>query len=267
MEDLIYRFLSFSKFIDLVINENIVLVRPSLWDDPYEQKYFMSYLKQKMSKDKSVIENINNYGIDYGSIAEYIISNKTFISCWTHLPESDAFWRIYSDNNQSVRIAVKKETLLDLNDCELCDVEYRDFYNEDNLLDKPFYSLMSMKRKAFSHENEVRLISHYKFENDDDNKDITDHIKAFLLVYGNNYQQLENIEEQQWDAKIVEAIELLNANEKQKIKKLSIKPVENFIFSVMLNPNAPSWLDDTLRSFCKRMKINYLGKSKLYTVE
>src|SRR5690606_32375172 len=120
---------------------------------PYEMEVFNEYLRQK-SSTKDFKENANNYGFDLEWILEYIISLNVFALSWTRKDESDALWRIYSDNNQSVRIAVKEEILHDIDDCVLCDVKYVDFIDfttQDDFLNSSFYELFSAKRTAFEH--------------------------------------------------------------------------------------------------------------------
>ena len=55
-----------------------------------------------------------------------------------------------------------------------------------------------------------------------------------------------------------------NLNLNKKVKSINYTHVDNFIDSVMLNPFAPDWFNETLSQLCKNYNINYLGKSNLY---
>lgn len=195
MSNLIYRFMDFSKFVDMVVHENLTLVSPELWEDPLEKAYFSEYIIQNSEQPKSDI-NQDGYNLEY--ILEYIVSLNTYALCWTRLEESDALWRIYSDNNQSVRIAVEESTLSNLSGCVLNPVQYKNLPENENLLDYTYYDLISMKRMAFKHEEEIRLISHLKFPRDSES--IENYIRAFYIIYSKNKStvfknlKLENVE-------------------------------------------------------------------------
>ncbi|MDQ7158908.1 hypothetical protein RCG63_02720 [Lactococcus lactis] len=247
----IYRFMDFSKFVDLVIHENLTLVSPTLWDDPFELEIFNKFMEQKKYST----------GFDLEWILKSIIPNNLFAMSWTRLEESDALWRIYSDNNQSVRISVDEEMLANLPNCILRDVKYENINGEENLLNSDFYDLFSRKRKAFDHEKEVRLINHIKFPND--TIELKKYIKAILIVHFKKFELVpKNINLEEF---LDSQIKLINGNHTEVIKKIPVTPINQFIKSVQLNPRAQDWQDDMMKTFCKKFNLNYLGKSALYT--
>jgi hypothetical protein len=139
-----------------------VLVNPSKWDDPFENFMMNSTIEFKSGIQVSIGFRDNIYG-----------------QCWTRTKESDAMWRIYSPNKNGVRLSTTPRKLIDelkeisINskntDCFIGKVKYYSTIRlkkllEDNshwLLDEtgvgPAHSLL-LKRLAFKHENEVRLI-------------------------------------------------------------------------------------------------------------
>lgn len=261
----LYRFMDFPKFIDLVINEQLVLVDPLLWDDPYEKDFYNEKLK-KIPNNPERKKNIEKYGFDLGSILEYITSNNIYALSWTSLPESDALWRIYSDANFSVRIAVDESSLKSLNNCELLDVVYKDYSPDKDLQRYSIYNLFSRKRTAFKHEHEVRLLSHIKFP--PDTKGVEEYLKAFMLVYSRDIRFLDNAKSDEEITKAVkDAIGLINANGEKKTRKINISPIKNFLESVMIHPKATQWQDEMMRTFCSKYNLHYLGKSKLYSIK
>lgn len=262
MSRVVYRFMEIAKFIDLIVHEDITLVSPRLWEDPYEMKFFEQYISQ-YNKTKKALINVEEYGYDLEAIMKIIISFNLFASCWTRIDESDAMWRIYSNNNQSVRIGVKEDKLKELKDCVLIDVKYRDYQSCESLINCDFYELFSTKRFAFEHEQEVRLISHLKFTGHV--SEMQEYINAMILTIGKDIRLLPKDVKVEEISKIVDnALELTNLDDRRKIKKISIKPVNNFIDSVMLHPMASDWLDNTMITLCNKLDLNYLGKSKLY---
>ena len=252
----IYRYTSFESFVDTVIRKKLTFVHPSLWDDPYELHYLYQEIESKFKKstgklDTDVLE----------AILQYIIANKLYAQSWTSLDESDALWRIYFHGGTSLRIAVEREKAKLLEGVEIIEVNYVDSYEETVKKKKDFYGLIGTKRKAFSHENEVRLVKHYKYSDTDDAEE---HIKAFFALSGKLSEYFGKINIDQIKEEVDKLVKKLNSNIQEKTQYVSFDKVDNFIDSVMLNPFAPGWVDETLRLFCEKNDLRYLGKSTLY---
>ncbi|MBX8575218.1 DUF2971 domain-containing protein [Pseudomonas cichorii] len=158
----IYRTISYERLIELFSTNRNTLVKPSLWEDTFEN----FVLKSKL---------INEAGQEI----EYDIHNRMYGQCWTLENSSDAMWRIYSSNKSSVRIRTTIEQLLDSlciatidkKHCEHCigKVEYlvkskliekakETFTPHGRITFGKLFSSLLLKRRAFRHENEVRLI-------------------------------------------------------------------------------------------------------------
>lgn len=161
----IYRVFSREKFIRLFETGTLTLVRPKLWDDPFEN--FMlnatGELKDGMKFKNEFRENF------YGQ-------------CWTTKRESDAMWRIYSSQSDGVKVKTTIRKLYNAlysesghpkeASCFIGKVEYLSTSKLMKLLDDPIVmrknlldatgrgqaSTLLLKRIAFSHEKEVRLI-------------------------------------------------------------------------------------------------------------
>lgn len=76
----IYRIFSTNRLIELFEKKENALVKPELWDDPFEN--FILKIPEKGSKSKP---NKRGYG-----------------QCWTLNFESDAMWRIYSPDKKGL---------------------------------------------------------------------------------------------------------------------------------------------------------------------
>ncbi|WP_158923841.1 DUF2971 domain-containing protein [Acidisphaera sp. S103] len=85
MDTKIYRVFPLVRVLDLFENSRNVLVRPKLWDDPFEN-FFLS--AQAFSGTSPI--DING------------IKESWYGQCWTTLAESDAMWRIYSPSKEGV---------------------------------------------------------------------------------------------------------------------------------------------------------------------
>jgi hypothetical protein len=113
-----------------------------------------------------------------GEIIEYNIHERMYGQCWTLQNASDAMWRIYSANKEGLRIRTTIRSLLESIceanpglpevQCGLGKVEYlsqiklMDFANsifdDDGILVENIFRSLLVKRNAFVHESEVRLL-------------------------------------------------------------------------------------------------------------
>ena len=156
----IYRVFQRKYFFDLFEERQNALVWPKLWDDPYENLILKS--------------PVQVFG---AGLATYDYEKDLYGQCWTLHEESDAMWRIYSPCKNAMCVQTTVGTLLDSLaaankskasiSCFIGEVKYKTrcnlekylkplFRNED-LSDAIPMSLL-VKREAFEHENEVRLI-------------------------------------------------------------------------------------------------------------
>ena len=161
----IYRIFSFKRFEELITGKQLVLVKPSMWDDPYEN----FILKTEVD-------------CGHGEIASLEDLNRTWYGqCWTENTDTDAMWRIYSHDKTGVRVKTTARklfsTLFDNNDeyanlkYFIGKVEYKDKSEIINFMNSItftgmtlggqnniFAELLCIKRTEFNHENEVRII-------------------------------------------------------------------------------------------------------------
>ena len=255
MSEYLYRYISFESFVGLVQNKALTFVLPELWDDPKEGVPFFKFL--------------NSIEDDFEKIMYYSIYHKTFGQCWTKLSESDAMWRIYSYNNRAVQIKVDTDKLLLLKDVRIVPVEYTDSYIVDSSKKmESFYKSLAIKRVAFQHENEVRLIVNYKFKSDDD---FENHAKAVLSIFQHpqGKELLESLYPgMQIEKQVEEAAKMLNVGkDRQNTLDVSFGNIPDCIAGVKVHPMAPDWYVDVVNEYCNRNGIAFDGKSLLYSNE
>jgi hypothetical protein len=160
LDKYIYRIISLDR-LDQLFKEKInVLVSPELWDDPFENFIMKS-----------------NIRFDDGTIADIEFCDDYYGQCWSLHKASDAMWRIYSHDKKSVRIRTTIRKLAESLSYTLSEwknvqsyigkVQYlpnkklMDFANTVfSGIPQPtsFAKTLLVKRPAFKHENEVRLI-------------------------------------------------------------------------------------------------------------
>ncbi len=166
VEQAIYRVMPVERLLQLINDKRNILVNPSKWDDPFEN----FFLKSKFSY------NGMSVGVDQ-------LESEIFGQCWTlNEQETDALWRIYSPNKDGVRL---KSTLSNVI-TPLINQNQVDYYNKvyigkveyvhegelentmrNAIIDSAKFifnngqmiiNSLFIKREAFEHENEVRVI-------------------------------------------------------------------------------------------------------------
>lgn len=161
----IYRVFTKERFSEMLITRKLVLVRPSLWEDPFE-----NYIMNATGELKD------------GRLFKMEFRERFYGQCWTLKKESDALWRIYApdENGIKVQTTIRKlfnvlynraGTFRDIS-CFIGKVRY---YKKKELTDRLTDSALILslitdttgvgqartllfKRNAFIHEREVRLI-------------------------------------------------------------------------------------------------------------
>lgn len=157
----VYRIIKPARLFELFEKREGVLVHPSCWEDPYENFVLRSKVR----------------GID-GGIRKFDFHKDIYGQCWTLNKASDAMWRIYSHDHRGIRIKTTVRKLLsslyhggahqpDMF-CVIGRVEYltekrllefaNGIYHDGALSKDDLFGSLLVKRKAFKHENEVRLL-------------------------------------------------------------------------------------------------------------
>ena len=255
MQKYLFRYISFETFVGLVQKKALTFVSPTVWDDPKESDPFFQLLGK--IEDKNL------------RIMLYAIYQKTFCQCWSKAVESDAMWRIYAYGNRAIQIKVPEKNLQLLPNVDLIPVVYSDKFDFD--LDSKghkdsFLRSLAIKRRAFQHEKEVRLINFYHFTDEDD---AIKHVKATLAIH-DHPQMVEIIESLYPGLSMEEQVEklttLVNAGNNRKTTiDIPFVDIPNFIQGVKVHPLAPNWYVDIVGEYCKRNDIPFDGKSTLYS--
>lgn len=239
----IYKYMSFEQFISMIELKRLYLTKILQWEDIYEGYSFKNYTK------KSLHDLIGtSFGVGDSQIEE--LSNfymkHIYGQSWSwDQNESDAMWRIYSEDGMGVRIKVdSKDNAIALQNSlvpkNVSIDEFSVIYTnnlEKNINDE---DSLKLKRKPFEHEKEYRFLG--------------------LLM------QTDTVDD--------DVVKILSKEEKaddflsDNVLYYDIKL--NFIKQVLLDPRSPKYHEDTFCSYCKNRKLDEYGiefyKSKLYTI-
>jgi hypothetical protein len=194
-----------------------------------------------------------------------------YCQSWTKLAESDALWRTYAYQNMAVRIEAHREDVPELIGVTAHDVDHVASINLEDELKRIVGSegrtlqlarVLTTKRAAFSHEQEVRLVSGPDLENVEKLTSRggfpSDTMAAVLRTLRGKGEVTE--------AELQESLKNLRRRSEpiSTFKTIDLENVPGFVRSVMLHPMAPAWFDATLATYCALSGIQYSGKSKLY---
>ncbi len=162
----VFRVIPIDRLLQLFNEKKNTLVKPELWDDPFEN----FFLKSKGRSANNTIISLDD------------LRKNLYGQCWTlNEEETDALWRIYSPFKNGVRIKTTVNKLFDsfFNESDdYAPISYfvgRVFYDdEDKIVNyfeknlnagdllqtdgKGIVKTLLIKRKEFKHENEARLI-------------------------------------------------------------------------------------------------------------
>lgn len=177
----IYRVLSYQRLIEIFQNNNNTLVKPKEWDDPFENFILNCTARLRDGLEFQIEFRDDFYG-----------------QCWSLVRESDAMWRIYSPEQNSVKIKtticklfaplfdIGTDSLNQATSHNLSSfigkVKYSstkkliEMLNDDQRMSNKIYdrtgwgqaSTFFFKRWAFRHEKEVRII-YKKYGNSSNN--------------------------------------------------------------------------------------------------
>ena len=169
----IYRVFNITRLLELFNTNQNTLVRPKLWDDPFEN-YIL----------KSTAITSEGEKVTFG------FQKDLYGQCWTLERESDAMWRIYSPDKMGVRVRTNINklynslhsniTLYPEMSAFIGKVLYKPqnymvkqikdrFEMQEQILDtsgKGTVKTLLMKREEFKHEKEVRLVYYNHTGND-----------------------------------------------------------------------------------------------------
>lgn len=158
----IYRIVSVERLFELFENRQNVLTKPKKWDDPFENFILRARMR-----------------LQTGQLAQFSFHDQFYGQCWTLQTASDAMWRIYSPDRNAVRIRSTILTVAESLTAALGEyaqiqafigkVRYLPskrlrafaggwFPGTHGLRARVSAETLLVKRPAFKHEREVRLL-------------------------------------------------------------------------------------------------------------
>ena len=245
----LFRYMKFSRFVEMLQTKQISAANPLIWDDQYESFWKMKLQSEKGQKEfRSFINSKKNSGIKIND--EWAIANATslceltykrkYAICFSKVGDSEVMWRANSYENKAIMFKTTRNATLELQESNpdyfmsLNDIQY-DLPEDSSLV--PFLENTDVyngvigfhqfddwflhKRKIFDYEHETRLL----IERIDLSKDFGDRIK------------------------------------------IEIPNLRSFINGVMVHPLAEDDHVEAVKKICGQYEIPFQGKSEIYTLK
>jgi hypothetical protein len=137
-ESPIYRVYPIDRLLEIFNDKNNTLVKPILWDDPFENFIFKQPALTK-----------NGEEVDFSNLRE-----RYYGQCWTlNSDETDALWKIYSPLKKGVRVKTTFE--------KLWDSFYNAYYKWANIsfyIGKIIYETSDEIQKFFENPDNLEMI-------------------------------------------------------------------------------------------------------------
>lgn len=176
----VYRVYPIDRLVELFKDRKNTLVKPALWDDPFENLVFQQTALLR-----------NGQRVCFSNVRE-----RYYGQCWTlNTEETDALWRIYSPDKKGVRVKTTFQKLWDsyynpnylwaMIAFYIGKIQYETVAEIKAFLENPdnlemifdtsgagSVQTLLIKRTEFKHENEIRLVYAANTETDDLTKKI-----------------------------------------------------------------------------------------------
>lgn len=176
---IIWKYMSLSKFLDLLLSQKMFMSRSDKFEDQFEG----TFSEPTFEEIKKISEHNPEFLAHYKSYRKNVV-----ISSWhANAYESFAMWQIFTKNNEGLAI---QSTLGRLQQAltreqrvaqHIGEVRYIDYKKEYIPFDNAFFPFL-FKRKSFQYEKEIRVISDVTPLDISVNEGVKIHIDIALLI-------------------------------------------------------------------------------------
>jgi hypothetical protein len=155
-DTVVWKYLSLSKFLDLLLSRKLFMARSDKFEDQYEG----TFSEPTFEELKRMTEHNPKFLDTYKMLRENVVVSSWHINEY----ESYAMWQIFTQNNEGLAI---QSTISRLQGALQPDkqfeqyigaVKYIDYKKEYIPFDDKFFPFL-FKRKSFQYEREVRILS------------------------------------------------------------------------------------------------------------
>lgn len=160
----IWRFIDFTKYVSMLESKALFFCRADLFPDIFEGTY-PKLTTEAVKQQKDLPDQGKNTVIKALELFEKFHVKGYYLNCW-HMNdyESDAMWKLYTNNNLGVAIQSTFELLTksisDEKTIYVGKVNYIDYNKQVFPINNTMYPYVH-KRISYSHEQELRALTNY----------------------------------------------------------------------------------------------------------
>ena len=164
-EQKIWRYLDFTKLLDLLEKKSLFFTQPGRFSDPFEGSIPLKNVQSRLDQLKAspINEQTSQRAIEHLSQGNKSNVEKHAVNCW-HINdhESAAMWELYLKSSEGVAIQSTyhrfKSCFESQDPILIGKVNYIDYENDSIPEGNIFFPIMH-KRKSFEHEQELRAVT------------------------------------------------------------------------------------------------------------
>jgi len=222
----IWRYMDFTKFIDLLNSQELYFTRPDKFEDVFEGRLSQATIRDiEANFDGTPEQNAHQTMLLTRGAFKQASTLLFGVNCW-HMNdhESAAMWKLYLKSNEGIAIQttyskLKQALVPSDTECFMGIVHYIDYDNDIMGSNNLFIPLVH-KRKSFEHEKEVRAVVI---------------IKANVPVAGTPVKTLEQL---------------------MPGVRISLS-LEELIEAVYVSPDSPQWLTGLVEDTCRKFGYKF----------
>jgi hypothetical protein len=228
---IVWRYIDFTKFVDLILNQQLFFCRSDKFEDPFEGIFRL----KDYSQTKSMFET------------QHLTKKYYFLNCW-HINDnqSDAMWKIFLETKNGIAIKSTVGNIINClkgteEDIFISKVYYRDF-------DKVTFDDLMFEKQNQLFDGRGGSINQFNYK-----RTSFEHEKELRLYY--------------IDMPIPHAIKGGVPREPITHKNIKIN-VSELINEIVIAPFADEWFNSLVETFIKRLRFDFpICKSDLYNLK
>lgn len=161
-ESLVWRYMPLAKLISLLQTSQLYLARLDMLNDPHEGAIpYQQIATRKLQSMQLGMPDMDKHSARFNQR----VKGATFVSCWSlNQSESEALWRLYTQDTDGVAIQTTYQALIDAiaphDYFYIGKINYINYESQWFPAGNSYYPVMH-KRRAFAHEQEVRIVKTY----------------------------------------------------------------------------------------------------------
>lgn len=229
------RYMSFQRFCEILFNQELVLVKPEMWNDKYE-KYIFQVINTDEGKNKVGDFLREKYSFTEDKVDEMlkfikIICDSTHCLCFSKSIDAEVMWNAYNYNSQAIMLMTTDVELDNLSKSIEYEIRKVTYDLEDNGL-KFLYDLLKADDRGVSIINSHHFFTH----------------KRKCFEYENEFRIIVTSPQ----------------SGKKDFLPYHIDDLSTFIKGIMVHPLASDSYVSLIEKMCNTFNVNFLGKSKIY---